>query len=348
MNDLSPIQMRRLAASGKRLKAYSNKADAKIAGVFLRGLSPRDIPRTEKFGSEGVNSQGGYLVPDVLLQGIADLRDRIGVFRSLAQVVGMTSDVVRMAKRTSGPTAYYVDENSAITESQAVFDQITLSTVKLASLTRVSTELAEDAAQLGDWLTQELAYNLEAAVETAAWTADGTSSFKGLRGFSLALSGLAGAVTAGAGHDTWAEYDMPDMVSVIAALPAAFHANAVWVCHPVAYALTMCRLSGSAGGMVGANGTRSFLGYPVWLSPAMQGGTAATDLTGLTCFAFGDFRKAAMLGDRTGGPRIMRSPTRYMEFDQIGFRAVERFTINWHGLGDATASGAAVGLIGGT
>ena len=43
----------------------------------------------------------------------------------------------------------------------------------------------------------------------------------------------------------------------------------------------------------------------------------------------------------------MRSPSRYMEFDQIGFRAVERFTINWHGLGDATTAGAAVGLIGG-
>lgn len=54
-----------------------------------------------------------------------------------------------------------------------------------------------------------------------------------------------------------------------------------------------------------------------------------------------------MLGDRTGGPRVMRSPSRYMEFDQIGFRAVERFTINWHGLGDATTAGAAVGLIGG-
>ena len=343
MNDLSPIQFRRLAASGKRLKAYTTKADAKMVGEFLREL-------TQKYGSEGVNSQGGYLVPDILLQAIADLRDRIGVFRSLAQVVPMTSDVVRMAKRTSGTSAYYVDENSAITESQVVFDQITLSTVKLATMVRVSSELTDDAAQLGDWLTQEIAYNLEAAVETAAWAADGTSTYKGLRGFRTALeSTLAGAITAPtSGADTWAEFTMTDMVSVIGALPSEFHANAVWVCHPIAYALTMCRLSGSAGGMVGANGTRSFLGYRVLLTPAMQGGTAATDLTGLVCFAFGDFRKAAMLGDRSGGPRILRSPSKYLEFDQIGFRGVERFTLVWHGLGDATTAGAAVGLIGGT
>ena len=46
--------------------------------------------------------------------------------------------------------------------------------------------------------------------------------------------------------------------------------------------------------------------------------------------------------------RCPRSPSKYIEFDQIGFRAVERFTLNWHGLGDATTVGAAVGLIGGT
>lgn len=340
---LSPIQLRKLAASGRRLKAYTNKADAKLVGGFFRDLSQG----VQKYGNKSVNAQGGFVVPDVLLQAVADLRDRIGIFRALAQVIPMTSDVVRMAKRTSGTTAYYVDENTSITESQAVFDQITLSTVKLASIVRISTELAED--QVADFLTQEIAYNLESAVETAGWAADGTSTYKGLTGFRTALtSTLAGAITAGTGHDTWAEYDMPDMVAVIGALPSEFHANAVWVCHPIAYALTMCRLSGTAGGAVGANGTRSFLGYPVWLSPAMQGGTATTDLTGLVCFAFGDFRKAAMLGDRTGGPRVMRSPSRYLEFDQNGFRAVEQFTINWHGLGTTTEAGAAVGLIGGT
>ena len=129
---LSPIQLRKLAASGRRLKAYTNKADAKLVGGFFRDLSQG----VQKYGNESVNAQGGFVVPDVLLQAVADLRDRIGIFRALAQVIPMTSDVVRMAKRTSGTTAYYVDENTSITESQAVFDQITLSTVKLASIVR--------------------------------------------------------------------------------------------------------------------------------------------------------------------------------------------------------------------
>ena len=46
----------------------------------------------------------------------------------------MTSDTGRVVKRAgSGVAGYYVDENAALTEAQASWDQITLTAKKIAA-----------------------------------------------------------------------------------------------------------------------------------------------------------------------------------------------------------------------
>lgn len=173
MNDLTPLpQLRDRRKLGKGL--YKSLADAKKVATWLVGVATRAM------GESSSNTAGGFLAPDVLLQAIADVRDRVGVARSIMQVVPMTSDTGRVVKRAgSGVAGYYVDENAALTEAQASWDQITLTAKKIAALVRVSTELADDAVAFAEFVTVELAFSLEAMVDTAAFAGDGTSTYKG-------------------------------------------------------------------------------------------------------------------------------------------------------------------------
>ena len=90
---------------------------------------------------EGINSQGGFAVPEEFESELITLREQYGVFRRNARVVAMGSDVKRLPKRASTVTAYFVGEAQAITESQQVLDQVQLVAKKLGVLTTISSEL---------------------------------------------------------------------------------------------------------------------------------------------------------------------------------------------------------------
>jgi hypothetical protein len=78
-------------------------------------------------------------------------------------------------------------------------------------MVRVSSELAEDAVSLAEFLVAELAYNIETAIDTAAFNDCGTSTYKGISGVRKMSSALAGYILATSGNDTWAEFTMADI-----------------------------------------------------------------------------------------------------------------------------------------
>ena len=314
-------------------------AQAKEITAWLLGLH-------NKAQGESTNTAGGFLVPDALANAVAELRTEAGVARAIMQTVPMSSDVTRIARRVSGSTSYFVDEGAAITESQASFDQVTLSTKKIASLVRSSTELVDDAPAFANFIATEIVFNLGAKLDETAFAGDGTSTYKGILGLKNALLGLDGAVTAPtANADTWAELLVADFTAVIGTLPTRFHTNARWLMSPIAWSLACIRLAAATGLPLEQDGQKAFLGYPVVLSSQMPAGTSTTDYTGLLMLALGDFSKAGMLGVRRD-INLFASKGRYLEYDQIAWRATARFDSVWHGLGDASNAGAVVGLVG--
>ena len=95
--------------------------------------------------SVGVNTAGGFTVPEEMSSAIIDLREEYGVFRRESKVVPMSADTKTVPRRTSGLTAYFVDENSAVTESTKGWDQVMLVARKIAALAKYSSELDEDS-----------------------------------------------------------------------------------------------------------------------------------------------------------------------------------------------------------
>lgn len=120
-----------------------------------RSGAPRDEYRRDFFAamrgrtvtnvlSEGVDADGGYLVPTEFERTIVQGLDEDNVIRKLAKTI--TTSVERKVPIAATPSvATWVAENGAIPESGVTFDQKTLDAYKLTDLVKVSVELLADS-----------------------------------------------------------------------------------------------------------------------------------------------------------------------------------------------------------
>lgn len=345
----------------KKLVSFTGE-DAKLnaykAGQFLLatlGGNAKSRQWCEEHGvqclaqSEGVNSAGGYLVPDEMAAGIIDLREQYGVFRREARVVQMSGDSLYINRRVSGLTAYWVGEGTAITDSSKVFDQVQLVAKKLGALTYWSSEVNEDALiNWADDLSREMAYAFALKEDQCGFVGDGTSTYGGIFGAATKINdgnhaaSIKGAATGNVSFET---LDLSDFNAVVGALPQFAGLNAKWYISMPGYANSMQRLEYAGGGNTTANiagGTgMTFLGYPVVISQVLNT-TLGSDVSAIKCL-FGDLRMAATLGDRRGISVAMSDQVRFTQ-DQMAIKGTERFDIFVHDLGDGTNAGPIVAL----
>lgn len=301
--------------------------------------------------SEGSDTAGGVLVPEEFSQAIIDLRESYGVFRRECRVVPMGSDTLLLPRRAGGVTSYFVGESVEITASDPSWNQVRLTAKKLGAITRMSTEVATDAfISLADWLAQEMAYAFALKEDQCGFVGDASATYGGITGLGAlftAAVGLAGAVDAASGHDTFAEIDATDLSYVMGKLPEYARTGAKWYCSSVAKDVVFGRLMAAAGGntiqTIQGGYQSSYLGYPIVVSQVLP--TALTDLSDLPMLYFGNLSMAASMGDRRG-IAVMPSEHRYFEVDQIAVRATERFDIVCHDVGTTTAAGPIVALVG--
>jgi HK97 family phage major capsid protein len=311
----------------------------------------------QKDASEGVNSAGGFLVPEEAQNEIIILRNSYGLARQQLRVVPMGRDTITMPKLVSGLTLYFVGEGAAGTKSQPTLSQVRLTAKKAMTLTYMSSELDEDAAvNFGDLLTGEIAYAYAKGEDDCLFSGDGTSTYGGMTGlrtiFNAGVGSLAGAVDAAAGHDTMAEIDATDLASVQGKLPQYVYdrGNPAWYCSQTMWANVFERLIGASGGVTKdqASGRtiREYNGYPVYITPSMLApATPATDASDVAMILFGDLNMSVMMGDRRG-MTVARSVDYLFNTDQIAIRGTERFDIVAHNTGDTSNAGSIVALMG--
>jgi HK97 family phage major capsid protein len=303
----------------------------------------RGVPVTKAQG-EGVDQNGGFLVPEELLATIIVLREQFGVFRQECQVVPMGSDTLNWPRRIGGLTAYFTGENAAATESTATWDAINLTAKKAAVLTRMSNEIAEDAVvSIADWLVGEIAYAFASKEDDCGFNGDGTSTYGGIRGLSSIFQD--GNHTAGqvqVSSATWASMVIKDFTSVMGLLPQYAIPNAKWYMSQQGFYSIAAKVFAEAGGnrtdTLSEDVKHRILGFPVVFAQKLP---VTTPGSGKPMFYFGDLSKAAALGERRG-VTIRRSDHRYFENDQIGLLGTERFDINCHDLGDTSVAGPIV------
>lgn len=346
----------------RSLRAFSNERTALSAGMWFLAVS--GIPKAlewcrengialQRASSEGVNTAGGFLVPVEFMRTIIALREQRGAFRAAANVVPMASDIGVIPRRTAGLTAYFTSEQAAITESQGAWDNVSMSAKKLATYTRMSSELSEDAAiEWGEWFATEAAYAFAIKEDECGFNGDGTSAYGGIAGVCPKLldgTHNAGKVVAASGHDTFAEVDPGDLATLMSKLPAYALPGARWFISQLGFALSLCRLASEFGGItiqpVNGKPMPHIAGFPVQITQALP--QVATDLSGSVMMLFGDLSMAAMLGERRT-VTIAQSELGPATFDtdQVAWRCTERVDVTVHTLGDNTTPGPIVGLVG--
>jgi HK97 family phage major capsid protein len=300
---------------------------------------------------ESTNAAGGFLVPEELESAIIDLREQYGVFRRESRVLPMARDIIEIPRRASGVTASFTGESTALTESDPSWNRVTITAQKAGVLTRISSELAEDAIiNIADWVAQEFAYAMALLEDQCGFIGDGTSTYGGMVGTNVKIidgnHGI-GAHDAAAGNDTFAEIDLDDIVGLMAVLPEYADGNAKWYISKAGKEIVFGSLAAAAGGntiqTLAGGFTPSFLGHEIVTSQVMP--TSTGDLSDAVMFLYGDLRLASTMGVRRD-IRIMLSDQRYFAEDELGIKATHRFGINVHDLGDGSTGGPVVAMVG--
>ncbi len=338
------------ARSGSKLKAFTGpdaEADAYASGRFLMATIGRHEVSRQWCNDHGLNVRnamgenddlkGGVLVPSQMETAIINRKENYGVFGQNCRTIPMTSDTISVPRRLSGLTAYAVTEAQEITASDATFSQVNLTAKKFATLTRISSELSEDAIiSIADFLVEEMAYCHAVKEDACGFLGDGTTTYHGIMGLANVLA--AGSVATATGHTTMATVTLDDLEAVVAKLPQFPGIMPKWYFNSAVYWQTGARLQLAAGGvttqMVASGPELQLLGYPVVFTQTLSGAPT----TGLVYAYFGDLAMASTKGNRRG-VTIAADSSRYFEYDQTAIRSTLRYDINIHEIGTASVAG---------
>lgn len=263
--------------------------------------------------SEGVQADGGYLVPEEFERQIVTGLDEANVVRSLAKVI-TTSAERKIPVAAAHSAAQWTAENAAYTESNPTFDQKTIDAFKLTDLVKVSIELLQDSAfDLESYIAGEFARAFGIAEEQAFCVGTGTNQPAGI----FTANGGTVGVTAGAAAAITAD----ELISLVYALKSPYRRNAKFLMNDATIS-AIRKLKDNNGAYLWQPSLQAgqpdrLLGYELHTSPYVP-----TMAAGALTVAFGDF-KNYWIADRAGRT-VQRLNELYSTNGQVGFVATER------------------------
>jgi HK97 family phage major capsid protein len=288
-------------ASGSYSKAFWSNMRARFDKVVYNDLK------------EGVDTAGGYLVPDEYERKLLEAQEEANTFRQL----GATAITTQSGDRTipivvSQGEASWVDEAGLIPEADNAFGTLTLSAYKLATRIKASWELVQDMFfDLEGYITREFARRMSAAEEKAFISGDGNKKPTGI------VSNAGVGITAASGTAI-----APDeLIDLVYALKTPYRPYAKFLMNN--NTIKSIRKAKDSSGqylwqpaLVAGNPDR-LLGYPIYTSPAMPEIAA-----GAKSVLFGDF-SWYWIADRKG-VTFQRLNELYAETGQVGWLAWKR------------------------
>lgn len=320
-------------------------ARSTVAGQSSYAGRAEDEAIIGKAGITTTLTLGGALVPADFQPFLISLKEERGALRKLLSPVPMSRDVVLYPRRTSGLTVYAPGEATAITASDAGFDQVQLTAFKMGTLSTVSNELFNDAAvSVGDIIAEEIAYAFADKEDECYFNGDGTSTYfhqTGCRAKLYGLSGTAGNIAglvSNAGINLYSEFTAAHFEDVVGRLPQYASPNAKWVVSRPFYFNVMRRLELAQGGSTALEmteyGALNFLGYPVVFAQVMP----RVDADSTVHCLFGDFAAGSKFGEVSNSMAIATSDQYSFNLDAVSIRGVQRVAINVHDVGNASAT----------
>ena len=269
--------------------------------------------------SEGVDANGGYLVPTEFERQIVTALDDNNVIRSVANVI-KTAAERKIPVAASHVAAQWTAENGAYTESNPTFAQKAIDAYKETALAKVSIELLQDSMfSVEAYLANEFGRAFGILEEEAFCVGTGTGQPTGIFNAYDDNAPVGGEINVITGTSGAVKGD--DLISLIYALKAPYRKNAKFLMKDSSVAEIRKLKDGNGVYMwqpsLQAGQPDKLLGYDL-LTSAYAPEIAANALP----VAFGDFH-SYWISDRSG-ITIQRLNELYSANGQVGFIATKR------------------------
>lgn len=308
----TPITEKPGSVSGDQ-KAKTGRAADAYKDAMLKALRS-NFRQISNVLSEGIDADGGYLVPEEYDTRLIEQLEEENIFRKLGTTI-TTSGERKINIAATKPAAAWIDEGEALTFGDATFAQINLDAHKLHVAVKVTEELLYDNAfKLEQYILRQFAKALSNAEEDAFINGTGTGQPLGV----LAAEGGAeiGVTTTSATDIT---YD--DLVDLVYSLKRPYRKNAAFLCNDQTLG-ALRKLTDKNGRSLWQDSVQDgepgrILGYKVYTSPYFPVITA-----GMPAIAFGDY-SYYNIGDR-GTRSFSELKELFAGNGMIGFVAKER------------------------
>lgn len=290
--------------SGSAEEKTGRASDAYREGM-LRALRT-NFKQVTNVLQEGVDADGGYLVPEEYDHRLIDVLSEENIMRRLGHII-TTSGEHKINIAATKPAAAWIEEGGALTFGDATFDQILLDAHKLHVAIKVTEELLYDNAfGLENYIIEQFGKALANAEEDAFLNGTGVGQPLGL--FAETGGGTAAISTSAPTGD--------DVINLVYSLKRPYRKKAAFIMNDQAVASIRTLKDNNGAYMwqpaLTAGEPDKLLGYSVYTSPFCP----------VNKMAFGDF-SYYNIGDR--GTRSFKQLTELFAGNgMIGYVAKER------------------------
>lgn len=294
-------------------KPKSGRASDEYKAAMLNALRT-NFRQVSDVLSEGVDANGGYLVPEEYDSRLIDTLTEENIMRKLGHTI-TTSGEHKINIAATKPAAAWIDEGGALSFGDATFAQINLDAHKLHVAVKVTEELLYDNAfGLESYIIEQFGKALSNAEEDAFLNGDGKGKPLGI--FAETGGGTVGVTAASATAIT-----ADEIINLVYSLKRPYRKNAKFIMNDQTIA-ALRKLKDNNGAYLWqpslqAGEVDRLFGYEVYTSPYVPTITA-----GKPVIAFGDF-SYYNIGDR-GTRSFAELKELYAGNGMVGFVAKER------------------------
>ena len=305
--------------TGKPMKADGDKAvkTGRASDEYKKALLQAmrtNFRQISNVLQEGIDPQGGYLVPDEYDKRLIDILTEENVMRTLGTNI-TTSGEHKINIAATKPAAAWIEEGGTLTFGDATFDQIILDAHKLHVAIKVTEELLYDNAfNLENYILTQFGKALSNAEEDAFINGTGV-------GQPLGILAETGGAQVGVTSASSTKVTADEIINLVYSLKRPYRKNAVFLANDVCVA-ELRKLKDNNGQYLWQPSLQAgepdrVLGYKIYTSPYFPVPTA-----GGTAVAFGDF-SYYNIGDR-GTRSVAELKELFAGNGMIGFVAKER------------------------
>lgn len=305
--------------TGKPMKADGDKAakTGRASDEYKKALLQAmrtNFRQISNVLQEGIDPQGGYLVPDEYDKRLIDILTEENVMRTLGTNI-TTSGEHKINIAATKPAAAWIEEGGTLTFGDATFDQIILDAHKLHVAIKVTEELLYDNAfNLENYILTQFGKALSNAEEDAFINGTGV-------GQPLGILAETGGAQVGVTSASSTKVTADEIINLVYSLKRPYRKNAVFLANDVCVA-ELRKLKDNNGQYLWQPSLQAgepdrVLGYKVYTSPYFP-----VPAAGGTAVAFGDF-SYYNIGDR-GTRSFAELKELFAGNGMIGFVAKER------------------------